>query len=302
MTYCFLILLESAWITVFILLEVPGLQHILGGTAVFFYMIPVLPLLGFKRKYMIFSSFIWATTVSISCIVLINYISIWFINNTNTQLNGLISAYILTGPLWVIFFPYVLAITTFFNMRPPGAIIYEIEKPLRPLALFSGVSFLVPLASLWPLIFNPLNVYSNKYASGYAFGLLAFILGSIWLLIYVRDINREIVIYLSSRVKDAMAYDPKNIFKIIVATIALVLWSAIEEFLFRGKWVLWIESVAALVPLFLIVSRIAKILATSQTGEVPVPREITFPSWRSGKHLTILVILAVIGLTCRIFR
>jgi hypothetical protein len=299
--YCLFVLL---WAVVFGLLGIPGTPHFLGGVAVLFYLLPLFPLLQFKRKYRLFSNFIWAVVLGVSSIILINYLSVWLASHKYNNLDGVVlNTYVLIVPLMLIALPYGYLIEACLNMRRPGnGLIYEVPWRLRPVAGFTAVAFIVPIAVFFPLIVNPYGISDNEYASGYQFGLLAIGLGSVWLFSYVRDIDSKTISYLSCHLKDALAYNPRDTLKIIAGAIGLVLWSAMEEFLYRGQWILLIVSIAVLVPLFLIVSRIAKILMVLKTDETAAPREVMFPSWRKGKHFTILIMFVITGLICWVLR
>ena len=296
----FLILYEFVWAAAVAILGIPELQHILGGTAIYFYLLPVIPLLGFRRKYSIFSPVIWALTISIASILVINYLIIWLDSHPSIHIKEILNGYLIIIPICIVYLPYIMAIRTIFGMSTSFRIITDLQVELRPLAIFSGVSFLAPVTSLWTLIFNPPSVNISKYASEYTIAFFALILGCVWLFIYIRDINPQTMLRLSKNIR-AMTLDTKNTARIMAGASVLLLWSAVEEFLYRGKWILWGESVAALVPFFLIISRTVRI-NTSSYVEQSQSGDIAFPSLMKGKHFKILTAFVVLGLIGWIFR
>lgn len=295
-------LLILAWIIVSILLGMHNIERELGGVVVFFYSLPIISFLACKQKYAIFRLVIWSLAICLSSIIIINYLYMSLNYHRNVNIVTLLDVYILIAPLALMTLPYITLIELSFGMRPiKSSIIYEVPEQLRLLAGFSIASFLIPILALSPLIINPLNVSASKYASGFRFGLLAFNLGAIWLFIYIRDINADTMIYFSVRMKHAIPYNPNNVYKIIPVVIVLVIWSVTEEFLFRRNWILLLESFASIVPLFLIFSRITKILVGSGINPVSVQPEVGFPSLRNGKHFGILIMFIMVGFICWIF-
>ncbi len=186
------VLFLFAWTTVFMLLGIQGLQRHLGGTVIFFYLLPIIPMLKFKQKYRVLSTVLWALVVFIIFIEIVNYLSMWFIYNQDVIINKTFETYMLAVPLILMASPYDMLIELCFNICPTRiAIIYEVPKLLRQLAGVSISAFIITIAMLFPLMIKPINILSNVYASGYVFGLFAFILGSVWLFVYIRDIDNE---------------------------------------------------------------------------------------------------------------
>jgi hypothetical protein len=289
------------WSAIFIAFGVMQLKIMLGGSIWFFYILPLLFLLSSYNKD--YAKITWSIASTFIGIVVVNYLHSYFIiHYFNFNIMALV--YVIFVPFSLIFLGSCLSIQTF--LLPVTSKQIENYEDMEKFRYFIGYLFFmisVAMALTIPLLFY---LESCKTVNSIAFEICSFVfaLGMLSVLFESRNISKETINYFAKSIPRINFNARKALKLITIGTIVFIIFSAIDELISRGHWLIWSGSMAILVTNISLLYKFGQVIFLPINNQRERPNNFYLPLMKSKVFIVtaflllfclVVVFLAAIG-------
>ena len=286
--YIFLII----WTVSFVYIGIPDLFMMLGGSAIFYLLLPLIAFIYPKNKAL--TKLLWSIVLTLFGLMLTNYSYSYFLCNYK-DFRVLTRIYVVLIPALCILMGYGLTMETL--LITPMKARLERKEHAEALgyfcAFFMGV-FVPPLFCLIPFLVQ-FHELRNINSIGYEIALGGLIVGGLIFLFEARRIPIETLMYFT-RPLPRFDTDTRKLRKrLMIGILICVVWSAIKELLYRQQWIIWGETVVIFVMYVLLLNNFSRVLFLPASFPSASPSKIWLPSIKNkrGRAIVGLLFLAL---------
>ncbi len=281
----------------FVYIGVAVLSKMLGGAMFIYYLLPVgIAVAALKNKE--YAKILWSVVLTYSGLVLVNYVHSYFTYNQE-YFTFFTLIYLILIPVWFISLGYGCTIQSFLLPVNAEAIERKEDSDAFRYYLAGVVATMgvIPMAMTIPLLDLWRNA-SDINSIGYEIGLGIFILSNIYLLFESRKITKETLNYFAKPFR-RFDTDAKKIKKcFILGTLFLVISSAGKEWIYRGHWIIWGETMALFIMYNLLLFKLGQVLFLAVSSHIESPSTIYLPSVKGKKLIIMIIFTCLFAILC----
>jgi hypothetical protein len=244
------------WVIGLVHLGVPGIFTKLGGSSVFYFILPLVVCANFRFKPL--TKLIWTCVFTLLGFVLVNYLYSYFLENPH-QYHLLLRVFLIWIPSSLVAFGF-WGIMAFFWISGVTA---EFEKKdhfqaFKGFAMLCGGAFSISVTVTVLIIMALGKEY--PVASGYVVAFGSLIASQLFLVLLISEAPLATLNYFAKPVHrfDGNIIRVRN--RTIIGTSILLLVSLHWEMEFRGCWFIWGETIILLVLYLVFLYQFARIL------------------------------------------
>ncbi len=287
-------LVTMVWALVLIGMGISEAYSTLGGCMIIYWIIPVLLFSSSKRNKYI-RKIIWSTFLTILGILLVNYLQQFYIG-TFSKYPVLILSYIIYLPILIIYIGFICLIRSVLRSREEGKSGSEEDKiRLKNFDLFLITFMSITLFSI-PVV---LCFKYSKSISGYEIALIVFIIAAVHVILEMNNMSPYAIKYYGKNLQKLPTPTGRTKKYILVVISIMFIISLLDEYFFRGNWLLWFESVLIIIIYFILVLKFRVILVESIK---PVSKTgLYLPSGKDLKTVIVISFGLIITIACALF-
>ncbi len=284
-------IIYAGWTAFFICNGLEGLHKILGGSALLYWLFPVIPAGLFSHNREV-HKLTWSIMLTVIGLIAVNYMDFYYMNFLY-DCPLLFKIYPVFLPPFFISLGFMTTTLSIVKTKAPFQLIEEDRIVLKNFEVFLVAVMCISCYGLLPFLFLEKSQYS-KFLSGYSVVLITTVISSLYLLYEIRKVDVKTINYYARtfpRFIKEINIKPRYIYVII---IFFVIVSFGDEYSYRGNWTLWTETMLLFLTYVALLSRLSRILF--QTVVTERPDRVYMPSGLSRKTIALLIIVFILSM------
>lgn len=280
------------WALCLVYIGIPYLFKMLGGSYVFFFLLPLI--VSICTKYKEYAKLLWSIVLTMFGIIVVNFLYSYFLYNYK-NFNLFIRAYVVLIPVGCILLGYAFTLQSFLIFNKKDRI--NKKEDIEALNYFSGfvvAIFTIPLLSTISILlqFRTLN---NINSIGFQYALGSLILGGLIFLFEVRKIPIETLNYFSKLNHTKFNIDIRKVKKCLIIGMSIfIVFSFLNELEYRKHWVIWIETITIFVIYVIFFYLFSKTFFKPISIHQQRPAKIYLPSLKNRRNIIIIGFLFLV--------
>ncbi len=281
-----LLLFLLVWSLCILIIGIPQIYFLLGGTTGLFFLMPVIASICFV--YSSLQKVVWSSLLTLGSLIVINGAYSYFFKNPR-DLDLLITSYILCIPVALIVSGYSCTLESFVDLRGKTGLKHQDTKFLRYFSVFllGNSSIAACITIIMVGSFEKLDLI---IAMGYQIILGGFMTGCLLFANEARKFPKEASIHLSKL--NVKFHCSARHFKTVFAggILAFLAFSTYWEVFYRKAWVMWGETVVVFIGYIFLLWKFGAEPFLDTTNREIQPDRINIPSvWNRRTIITALI-------------
>lgn len=293
----FLIAFISLWFITLLYIGIFDLIKALGGTFIFFILLPLFASLSLKLKQL--APILWSLITIFIGLILTNYLHS-YISLHQIHFDVYTGILLTILPSSAVIFGTILMIQYFFKL--PSITQYKHPDDKNMVIYFGGFLYLaisILLGITIPLII--LLDASINYGLGYEIALCVIFLIITYFAFEFRKISIETINYFAQPFKKFKIDTNEANRYLVKYTLMIILASGIFE-IYREQWIIWAESTLIIVVVTILLMKFWRVLYLPEQPQNWRPNDIYLPSIKSRKTILILILVILFAFICAIIE